>query len=69
MQIAFAGQQAEHEWVGTKCGLMDQYIAAFAKPDNAILLDCRTLQGSYVPLALGTAAIVVLDSRVKHDLA
>jgi galactokinase len=69
MQIAFAGQQAEHEWVGTKCGLMDQYIAAFAKPGNAILFDCRTLQGSSVPLALGTAAILVLDSRVKHDLA
>jgi galactokinase len=69
LQIALAGQRAEHEWVGTKCGLMDQYIAAFAKPDNAILLDCRTLQGSHVPLALGTAAIVVLDSQVKHDLA
>jgi galactokinase len=69
LQVALAGQRAEHAWVGTNCGLMDQYIAAFAKPGNAVLLDCRTTQGRLVPLALGTAAIVVLDSRVKHELA
>ncbi len=67
--LALAGQRAEHEWVGTKCGLMDQYIAAFAKAGHAILLDCRSLEGTSVPLALGGAALVVVDSRVKHDLA
>jgi galactokinase len=48
---------------------MDQYIAAFARPGHAILLDCRTLEGTPVPLVLETAAVVVIDSRVKHDLA
>lgn len=67
--LALSGQRAEHEWVGTQCGLMDQYIAAFAKPGHAILLDCRSLVGSAVPLDLGSACIVVLDSRVKHELA
>jgi galactokinase len=48
---------------------MDQYVAAFARPGHAVLLDCRTLEGTSVPLLLEDSAIVVLDSRVKHDLA
>jgi galactokinase len=69
LTLALAGQQAEHEWVGTKCGLMDQYITAFAKPGHAVLLDCRSLQGVAVPLALKSACVLAVDSRVKHDLA
>jgi galactokinase len=69
LALALAGQRAEHEWVGTKCGLMDQYIAAFARPGHAILLDCRTLVGTAIPLELGEARVVVLDTQVRHDLA
>jgi galactokinase len=69
LTLALAGQQAEHEWVGTKCGLMDQYITAFARPGHAVLLDCRSLQGVAVPLALKSACVLAIDSRVKHDLA
>jgi galactokinase len=69
LALALAGQRAEHEWVGTRCGLMDQYIAAFARPGHAILLDCRTLVGTAVPLELGEARVVVLDTQVRHDLA
>jgi galactokinase len=67
--LALSGQRAEHEWVGTQCGLMDQYIAAFGRRGHAILLDCRSLVGTAVPLDLKSACIVVVDSRVKHDLA
>ena len=69
LALAMAGQRAEHEWVGTKCGLMDQYIAAFGLPGHAVLIDCRTLVGTPVRLELGTARVVVVDTRVKHDLA
>ncbi len=69
LSLALAGQRAEHEWVGTKCGLMDQTIAAFGEPGHAILLDCRTLARTPVPLELRSACIAVFDSRVRHDLA
>jgi galactokinase len=67
--LALSGQRAEREWVGTQCGLMDQYIAAFGKPGHAILLDCRSLVGTPVPLELKSACVVVMNSRVQHDLA
>ena len=67
--LALAGQRAEHEWVGTRCGLMDQYIAAFARPGHAIMLDCRTLVGTPVPLVLDSARGVVFDTRLRHELA
>jgi galactokinase len=69
VQLALAGQAAEHEYVGTLSGIMDQYISALGRSGHALLIDCRTLEPTPVPLALGTARIVICDTRVKHDLA
>ncbi len=68
-RLALAGRKAEHTYVGTKCGIMDQFIATMGKKDHALLIDCRSLEGSLVPLRLSGAAIVVCDTRVKHSLA
>jgi len=67
--LALAGQAAEHEYVGTLCGIMDQYIAALGVDGGALLIDCRSLEPRVVKMALGGASIVVCDTRVKHDLA
>jgi galactokinase len=67
--LALAGQAAEHEYVGTRCGIMDQYIAALGVEGCALLIDCRSLEPRVVPMDLGKAEIVVCDTRVKHDLA
>jgi galactokinase len=67
--LALAGQAAEHEYVGTRCGIMDQLIAALGEADHALLIDCRQLEATLVPLELSTAAVVICDSRVKHELA
>lgn len=68
-QLALAGQQAEHEWAGTKSGIMDQFIAAHARARHALLLDCRTLQYEAVPLDADDTVIVICDTGVKHSLA
>ena len=68
-ELAFAGQRAEHEFVGTRSGIMDQFTAVFARAGNAMLLDCRSLEIDYIPIADDDAGIVVIDTRVKHDLA
>ncbi|MBC7772863.1 MAG: galactokinase [Pyrinomonadaceae bacterium] len=65
-------QQAEHEFAGVPCGIMDQYASAFGKAGHAILLDCRSLTHEYVPMPPADdtgAVIVVANSNVRHDLA
>jgi galactokinase len=68
-QLALAGQEAEHTWVGTRCGIMDQLVVARGMRDHALLIDCRSLEARAVPLALGDHVILVCDSGVKHELA
>jgi galactokinase len=67
--LALAGQQTEHEFVGAKVGIMDQFVSAHAREGHALLLDCRSLEFENVPLDTRDAAIVICDTRVKHDLA
>lgn len=69
VKLALAGQAAEHQYVGTMCGIMDQYIAALGQADAALLIDCRTLETKTVPLRLGTVSVLVCDTRVKHELS
>lgn len=67
--LALAGQQAEHTYVGTLCGIMDQFVAALARERHALLIDCRSLKAEPVPLDTTEAAFVVADTRVKHELS
>ena len=69
LNVALALQKAEHEFAGTQCGIMDQYITCLAQPDHALLIDCRSLSCENIPLALTEARVVICDSRVKHELA
>ena len=69
VDLALAAQQAEHEFVGTKCGIMDQYIACLGVEDHALLIDCRNLEYRAVPLDLAEVDVVICNSMVRHDLA
>ena len=68
-ELAFAGQQTEHKFVGTRSGIMDQFASVFGKKGNAMLLDCRSLEIEYVPVSADNIAIAVIDTKVKHNLA
>ncbi len=68
LELVKACQRAEHEYVGTRCGIMDQFIAVFGRAGHALMLDCRSLE--YETLAIpGDARLVICNSMVKHDLA
>lgn len=67
-ELALLCQRAENEFVGARCGIMDQFIACHGQVGHAMLLDCRSLQWRPVPLPQN-AALVVCNSMVKHDLA
>jgi len=60
---------AEHNFVGVKCGIMDQFASMRGKKDRAMLLDCSDLSFEYIPLKLQNYKLVLINSNVKHSLA
>jgi len=61
-------QRAEHEYAGTRCGMMDQFTAAFARLQHALMLDCRSFEYKLLPIP-AEASVVVSNSMVRHELA
>lgn len=69
MQMVLIGQSAEHNAVGVKCGIMDQYSSMFGKKEQGILLDCKTISSTFIPINLEDYEILLINSNVKHSLA
>ncbi|MEI6585344.1 MAG: galactokinase [Sediminibacterium sp.] len=69
IEMVRLAQKAENEFVGVKCGIMDQFASMFGKTDAVIQLDCQSLDYSYMPFNQEGIKIVLLDTRVKHSLA
>lgn len=68
LKLAKLCQKAEHEYVGTKCGIMDQFTAASGVVGQALMLDCRSLE--YQTLSIPShLRIVICNSMVQHQLA
>jgi galactokinase len=68
LELAKICQRAENEFVGARTGLMDQFIACFGKANHAVMLDCRSLESTSVPLP-ENVQLVVCNTMVKHELA
>jgi galactokinase len=68
-ELATAAQRAEHDFVGTRSGLMDQLAVTQGKRDHAMLIDCRSLQIKQIPMSMERTSLVVCDTQVKHKLA
>lgn len=69
MLMAKIGQQSEHEYVGVKCGIMDQFASIFGKSGQCVRLDCRSLDFEYSKLDIKDCIFVLTDTKVKHSLA
>jgi len=67
--LARAGQKAEHKYVGTKVGIMDQLASALGRRGEALLIDCRSLEITPIPVDTSEIALVVCNTRVEHTLA
>ena len=66
--LALLAQRASHEFVGVPCGIMDQFASLMGRDGQAIRLDCRSLNHEYIPLDLEDCELVLVNSRVSHDL-
>jgi galactokinase len=68
MRLAQLAQHAENDFVGVRCGLMDQFASSLGRAGAAMLLDCRSLEYRAVPLPLARHALVVCDTGSPRRL-
>ncbi len=68
IEIAKVCQRAENDYVGMRCGIMDQYVSACGLAGNALLIDCRSLESRNVPIA-PNLRLLIANSNVRHQHA
>lgn len=66
-EVALLCQRAENEFVGSSCGIMDQFISCNGKADSAMLLDCRSLEFKLAPIP-HDIALVIVNTMKKHSV-
>ncbi|XP_078426973.1 galactokinase [Cetorhinus maximus] len=68
VEKALACQKAEHTFASMPCGIMDQFISVMGKKDHALLIDCRSLEVTPVPLTDPGLVVLITNSNVRHTL-
>ena len=68
VQLAVLSQKAENNYCGVNCGIMDQFSSVNGKKNNAVLLDCATLEYKYIPLDLKNYVLVLANCNKPHNL-
>jgi galactokinase len=69
IEKALLCQQAEHEFAGVPCGIMDQFTSILAEENHAILLDCRSRTTTSVPMTDPTVTVLIINTNIRHKLA
>ena len=67
-EMILISQQAEHNYVGVRCGIMDQYASMFGEEDNALLLDCRSQEAKPFKINFKGYELVLINTNVSHNL-
>ncbi len=68
-QKALLCQQAEHDFAGVPCGIMDQFSSVFGQADQLMLIDCRSQQVQAVPFDSSDVSVLITNSNVRHELS
>jgi len=68
VKMARLCQQAENNFVGVACGIMDQYVSRLGRKDNVLFIDCRTNNYELIPFRDSNYQIVICDSKIRRDL-
>lgn len=66
--LALVGQTTEHKYIGVNCGIMDQFASVFGQEGKLMRLDCRSREFEYFPFNPKGYKLVLVDSKVKHEL-
>ena len=68
LEVARLCQRAENTYTGTRCGIMDQFVSCFGKQEHALMLDCRSMEVTYLQLP-PSVRLVICNTMVRHELA
>lgn len=68
-EMILISQKAEHNYVGVKCGIMDQYASMFGQKNSALLLDCRTVEAVPYKIDFKEHQLLLINTNVKHSLS
>ena len=69
MDIVELSQKAEHTFVGTQCGIMDQFASVMSEKGHVILLDCKSQEHQQIPIHIDPYRMIMLNTKVSHNLA
>ncbi|MFD2828548.1 galactokinase [Leeuwenhoekiella polynyae] len=69
LEIVKLSQMAEHNYVGTKCGIMDQFASVMSEENHVIKLDCKSLEYDLLPFAIEPYKLLLLNTNVSHSLS
>lgn len=67
-EMILVSQKAEHNYVGVRCGIMDQFASMFGEENQALLLDCRTQTATSYPIDFKDYELMLINSNVSHNL-
>ena len=68
-EMILISQKAEHNYVGVNCGIMDQYASMFGIKNNALLLDCRSIESKAYEIDFKDHQLMLINTNVKHSLS
>jgi galactokinase len=66
-ELARLCQRAENTYTGARCGIMDQFVSCFGRQDYALMIDCRSLDTTYLKLP-SNVLLVICNTMVRHEL-
>ncbi|GAB6092563.1 galactokinase [Furfurilactobacillus curtus] len=69
LDLVYAGQQVENDYIGLNSGIMDQFAIGMGQKDQAMFLDTNTMKYEYYPVELGDNVVLIMNSNKPHDLA
>ena len=67
LNMAIMGQETENRFIGTQCGIMDQFAVSMGRKGCAVLLNCAALTHLYVLLYSGGYQIVIADTNRRQS--
>jgi galactokinase len=67
-EVARLCQRAENTYTGARCGIMDQFVCCIGRQDHVLLLDCRSLESTYLKLP-SNVVLVICNTMVRHEIA
>ena len=69
LEIVKLAKAVENNYLGVKCGIMDQFVIVFSKRDKALFLNTKTLDFELIPLNLKEYSFVLINSDTSRKLA